>query len=133
MLGFGPVAHTAIAAILPDGAPPAPPLLTGRVGYMTQVEIGSLVFFQGIFLDRLGGVYADPTFVQLFVLDPAGHEEEYNASNGSVARDIVGHYHASVTLNQSGAWTFKWRGVGVVNASSADMVLTVNSSILVAG
>lgn len=102
-------------------------------GYMGRYEIDTTLEVQGIFINSLTGVYADPTSIGLFILDPGGFLSTQNWPSGGIVRDSLGHFHFILTPAKSGNWTYKWQGFGAAVATSPDTTFTVVSSALIAG
>ena len=100
---------------------------------MAQYEIGTTIELQGIFTNALNGVYADPTSITLFLLDPSGLATTQTWPGGSIVRDSLGHFHFIMTPTVSGNWTYKWKGIGTANATSPDTIFTINASALIPG
>ena len=102
-------------------------------GYMSQYEIDTTIELQAIFTNALTGVYADPTTVKLYILDPAGIQTTQIWPGGAIIRDSLGHFHYIMTPAKSGNWTYKWQGSGAAVATSPDTIFTVNASALIPG
>ena len=100
---------------------------------MAQYEIDTTIVIQGIFTNALTGVYADPTAITLYLLDPAGVATTQIWPGGFIVRDSLGHFHFNLTPTVSGNWTYKWRGTGAATATSPDTIFTVNASALIPG
>ena len=59
----------------------------------------------------------DPTTVTLKVQDPSGNEATYTYALAQVTRDDTGDYHYDLTLDEAGAWSYRWEGTGTVTAA----------------
>lgn len=73
----------------------------------TQVEL------TGTFKDSADAL-ADPTEVTLYVLDPAGTLTTYTYGAAEVTRDSLGVFSKAVTLDQTGAWHYRFKGTGAL-------------------
>jgi hypothetical protein len=100
---------------------------------MSQYEIDTTIELQGIWINSLTGVYADPTTIILYIIDPNGVQTSQNWPGGAIIRDSLGHFHYLITPSISGNWTYKWRGSGTATATSPDTIFTVNASALIPG
>lgn len=100
---------------------------------MAAYEIDTAIELQGVFLNALTGVYADPTAINLLVLDPTGVSTTYTWPSATIVRDSIGHFHQIITPSKSGIWTYKWQGTGAVVATSPDTTFTINASALIPG
>lgn len=102
-------------------------------GYMARYEIDTSIQIEGVFLDSLNNVYADPTEVQLFIKDPNGAIIDYTTLDNTVIRESIGHYIFTFIPDVSGTWTYKWQGTGAYQATSPDSTFTIEASELIAG
>jgi hypothetical protein len=102
-------------------------------GFMSLYEIDTTIELLGIFINSLTGVYADPTSITLFILDPSGVQTSQIWPGGAIVRDSLGHFHFIMTPAKSGNWTYKWQGFGTAQATSQDTIFTVNASALIPG
>ena len=100
---------------------------------MSQYEIDTSIELQCVFTNSLTGVYADPTTITLYIIDPTGFQTTQAWPGGPIIRDSLGHFHTIITPSISGNWTYKWRGTGTATASSPDTIFTVNASALIPG
>lgn len=75
---------------------------------MATYDIGDVVKLTGTFRD-VDGDLANPTTVTLTVLEPDGTTSTPSASSSS-----TGIYTATVTIDQSGTWRYRWEGTGDV-------------------
>lgn len=60
----------------------------------------------------------DPVDVTLTVRSPSGVVTEGAYPTGTdfnVAKDTTGKYHADITVDESGRWTYQWAGDAVIN------------------
>src|SRR5215471_2315794 len=97
---------------------------------MSEYEIDTAIVIQGIFTNALTGVYADPTSITLYLLDPNGTETTQAWPGFNIVRDSIGHFHYILTPSIAGVWTYKWQGIGAVAATSKDTQFTVNGTSL---
>lgn len=74
----------------------------------TTHDIGDTKVLTGTFRNASGAL-ANPTTVTLRVRKPDGTTSTVSNSNSS-----TGIYTASVPLDQSGVWRYKWWGTGAV-------------------
>ena len=95
---------------------------------MAQYEIDTTIELQGVFTNSLSGVYADPSSIRLYILNPTGVETTQNWPGGNVVRDSLGHFHFVMTTSIAGIWFYKWQGMGAVAATSPDTQFTVIGS-----
>jgi len=63
------------------------------------------------------GAAADPTAIELDVLDPSGTTNAYTYALAQITKDSTGHYHKHVTLDEEGVWKWRWSGTGNVIAA----------------
>ncbi|GMU80033.1 MAG: hypothetical protein AMXMBFR46_28210 [Acidimicrobiia bacterium] len=75
---------------------------------MATHDIGDVVKLTGTFRDAAGDL-ADPTAVTVTVLEPDGTTSTPTASSAS-----TGVWTATVSIDQSGTWRYRWAGTGVV-------------------
>lgn len=102
-------------------------------GYMAQYEIDTTIELQGVFVNALTGVFADPTTITLYIIDPTGTITTQTWPGGGIIRDSLGHFHYILTPAKSGNWQYKWRGFGTAQATSPDTTFTVNASTMIPG
>lgn len=100
---------------------------------MASYEIDTAIELQGVFLNALTGVYADPTAITLYVNDPTNTQTTYTWPSATIVRDSTGHFHQIITPAISGTWKYKWQGTGAVVATSPDTSFTINASALIPG
>lgn len=79
----------------------------------------------------LGGTPTDPTMATLSIRDPTGVITSY--TGGQLSHDGVGLFSYEFTPTISGIWTYKWRGTGVIQATSPDANFTIQPSIVIPG
>ena len=94
---------------------------------MSEYQIDTTIVIQGVFTNALSGVYADPSSITLYILDPTGVETTQTWP-GAIIRDSLGHFHFIMTTTIAGVWTYKWQGAGAVVATSPDTQFTVEGS-----
>jgi hypothetical protein len=97
-------------------------------GFMSEYEIDTTISLQGVFTNALSNVYADPSSITLYILDPTGVKTTQNWPGGNIVRDSLGHFHFIMTTTIAGIWTYKWQGMGAVAATSPDTQFTVTGS-----
>jgi hypothetical protein len=97
---------------------------------MSQYQIDTTIDLQGVFINALTGVYADPTTITLYILDPNGFQTTQVWPGGNIARDSLGHFNFLLTPSIPGNWFYKWRGTGTATATSPDTTITVLPSVL---
>jgi hypothetical protein len=103
-------------------------------GFMAEYEIDTTIELQGVFTNALQGVYADPTSITLYILDPQGSETTQIWPGSNIIRDSLGHFHFIMTPTLAGIWTYKWQGLGPASATSPDTKFTVfGTSLVVTG
>jgi hypothetical protein len=102
---------------------------------MSQYEINTTIELQGIWINSLTGVYADPTAIILYIIDPNGNQtsQQWPGPPTSIVHNSLGHFNYLTTPSISGNWTYKWRGTGTATATSPDTIFTVNASALIPG
>jgi hypothetical protein len=97
-------------------------------GYMAEYEIDTTIELQGVFRNELNSVYADPSTITLYILDPTGIETTQLWPGGNIVRDSLGHFHFILTPAVAGDWKYKWQGFGTAAATSPDTTFTVIAS-----
>lgn len=102
-----------------------------QCGGVPSYEIDTAVQLSGLFENVALGVSADPTTVTLYLQNPAGAIQILSVP--PVVRNDVGSYSYTFTPSASGTWTFKWRGVGSIVATTPDTTFVVNPSFVIAG
>ncbi len=71
------------------------------------------------------GAAAAPTTVVLTVLKPNG-----TTSTPAVTTPSLGRYEATVAIDQSGTWTYRWVGTGAVAAAEEGSFYVRRSLVL---
>ena len=101
---------------------------------MSDYQAFTSIELQGIFTNTMTGVYADPTSITLYILDPNGVATTQIWPAGNVVRDSTGHFHFIMTPTVAGLWLYKWRGTGTLTATSPDTQFNVlGSSVALTG
>jgi len=59
-------------------------------------------------------VQTDPTTVILTITSPTAVVYTLTLAGGDITRDSVGLFHYIMTMDEDGAWTWRWVGVGVI-------------------
>ena len=66
---------------------------------------GSVIRVKGEFYDAATRNPSDAPGLMLTVLRPDGSEYE----GAEIVHDSVGKYHADISVNQSGKWSYRWQ------------------------
>lgn len=69
---------------------------------------------------------ADPASVKLWVSDPSGTITEY--TEAEMTHESTGVFYMDVVLDMVGVWTYKWQGLGGVEAASPDIRIIVDKT-----
>lgn len=91
--------------------------------------IGQVARVNGAVTDAAGAA-ADPGELLLKVKPPTGDVVSHVYGAGVVLKDAVGAYHADITLDQAGAWNFRWEATAP-NVGADEMSLQVPKSRVV--
>ncbi len=75
---------------------------------INSYDVGETVRITVTFTDS-NGTAADPDTVTCKVLDPSG-----NQSTPSVSTSGTGVYYADVTIDEAGAWVYRFEGTGTL-------------------
>lgn len=70
---------------------------------------------------------ADPSALALKIKPPTGAVVTYAYGGGVLLKDAVGAYHADITLDQAGAWNFRWEATAP-NAGAFEHSVAVQKS-----
>lgn len=71
----------------------------------------------------------DPTTLTFSYMDPAGNKTVVTWAGGTITRNSVGNFSASVLFNQSGQWMIRWVGTGAA-AVAFDAIVDIPVSPL---
>lgn len=65
----------------------------------------------------INGNPIDPTAVNLYIKKPNQAYITYNYGVGNViVKDSTGNYHANISLDVAGIWSYEWEGTGAAPA-----------------
>lgn len=84
--------------------PPAPP---------NVYTIGALVTLSASFSEVVGGAPLDPDDVFLDVTNPSNVTTTYEYGvDPEIVNDAEGEYHADISADAVGTWTYRWYSTG---------------------
>lgn len=79
-------------------------------------DIGDIVRVSVEF-KNIAGTLTDPTTVTLRYRDPSGVMTDWTVTSGQIVKDGTGLYHADLSPTAAGIWTYRFIGVGNLQAA----------------
>lgn len=96
-------------------------------------DVGDLVRISGAFANE-DDIDVDPTVVTFKFTDPLGSTTDYIYDvdpevDPELVRESVGHYHVDISIDEAGAWYYRWSSTGIGQAAEEDSFVVRKSRI----